>query len=251
MIRPKSAPEIRAMRAAGAIVHEVQQRLTASIRPGVTTGELDELAERLIRARGAIPAFKGYRGYPATICASVNAEVVHGVPGRRALAAGDLVSIDVGAVLEGYHADGAFTVALPPVAPRVAHLIDTTRRCLSLAIEQARPGRHLSDISHAIEAHALAAGVSVVRQFGGHGIGRQLHEPPHIDNYGPPGRGPRLRQGVVLAIEPILCLGSGELSTGADQWTTRTADGQPAAHFEHTVAVTAGEPEVLTSLAGL
>jgi methionyl aminopeptidase len=249
VIRRKSRQEIDAIRAACAIVGEVQQRLRASIRPGVTTRELDQLAEQLIRARGATPAFKGYRGYPASICTSINAQIVHGIPDGTALAGGDLVSVDVGVLLHGFHGDGAFTQALEPVTPAVAHLIAATSRCLELAIEQARADRCLSDISHAVEQHAVGAGLSVVRQFGGHGIGRRLHEEPHINNYGPPGQGPRLQPGFVLAIEPILSLGSPELCTAADGWTTTTADGSPAAHFEHTVVVTEGAPEILTQSA--
>jgi methionyl aminopeptidase len=246
VLRRKTRGEIDAIRAACAIVCRTQQHLRAHIRPGVTTGELDRLAEQLIRASGAVPAFKGYNGYPSTICASINAQIVHGIPDGTALASGDLISIDVGVRLNGYHGDGAFTVALAPVEPRVQHLIDATSRCLDLAIEQARPGRFLSDISHAVESHAVGAGLSVVRQFGGHGIGRQLHEAPHINNYGPPGQGPRLEPGLVLAIEPILSLGSSQPHTGDDGWTTTTADGSPAAHFEHTVVVTVGDPEILT-----
>ncbi len=246
MIRSKTAEEISRIRAACAIVHRVQQELKPLLVPGSTTRSLDSVAESVIRGHQATPAFKGYRGFPATICASVNAQIVHGVPDDRKLQAGDIVSIDVGVRLNGYYGDGAFTAAVGPVSAEAQRLIDVTRSCLDLAIQQARPGNRLSDISHTVETQATAARLSVVRQFGGHGIGRELHEPPHINNYGPPGRGPRLQAGFVLAIEPILSLGRPEMRTGTDGWTTTTADGLPAAHFEHTIAITHGTAEILT-----
>ena len=246
MLRAKNQEDIARIRASCQIVQAVQVELAARICPGVTTADLDRCAEELILSRGATPAFKGYRGYPATICASVNAQVVHGIPGPVPLASGDLVSIDVGVCLDGYFGDGAFTVGVGQVAPEAQRLIETTRECLDHAIDQARPGNRLSDISHAVESHAVREGMSVVRQFGGHGIGQSLHEDPHINNYGRPGRGPRLRAGYVFAIEPILSLGSPEISVRADGWTAVTQDGSPAAHFEHTVAVTDSDPDILT-----
>lgn len=246
MIRSKTAEEIACIRAACAIVHQVQKELKPRIVPGITTLALDELAETVIRDHHAIPAFKGYHGFPATICASSNARIVHGIPDGTVLEEGDIISIDVGVLLDGFYGDGAFTAGVAVVSADAQRLMDATRTCLDRAIQQARPGNRLSDISHAVESHATAAGMSVVREFGGHGIGRALHEDPHINNYGPPGHGPRLREGFVLAIEPILSLGSPEMHTSDDGWTTTTLDGLPAAHFEHTVAITAGAAEILT-----
>lgn len=242
----KTPDEIEQIRASSQVVYHVQSAVSERIRPGTTTRELDALAEQVIRDHGAAPAFKGYRGFPASICASVNEEVVHGIPGGRALREGDIISVDVGVWLDGFYGDGAFTVGVGPVNGRCQHLIEATRGCLERAIDQARPGRRLSDISHAIEAYAHTQHVAVVRQFGGHGIGRALHEEPHINNYGAPGRGMRLVPGLVFAIEPILCLGTAEIEVRDDGWTTVTQDGGPAAHWEHTVAITADGPQILT-----
>lgn len=246
MISRRSPAEIERIRASCQIVFLVQQALKERIAPGVTPHQLDALAEEIIRDHQARPAFKGYNGFPATICASVNDQIVHGIPDGTSLREGDIISVDVGVQLNGYYGDAAFTVGLGPIDPPTRHLIGTTRTCLELAIDQARAGNRLSDISHAIQTHAEAEGMSIVRQFGGHGIGRALHEDPHINNYGPPNKGPRLRSGFVLAIEPILSLGDPELLVGDDGWTTRTRDGQPAAHSEHTVAITENGPRVLT-----
>ena len=246
MIHRRNAEEIASIRAACAIVHEVQIRLREELRPGITTLALDQLAEEVIRDYGAVPAFKGYQGFPASICASINAQIVHGIPDDTALATGDAISVDIGVVKDGFYGDAAFTAPVGPIDAQTQKLLDATSTCLELAIEKAQAGNRLSDISHAVEAHALACGMSVVRQFGGHGIGRALHEEPHINNYGPPDRGPRLRPGFVLAIEPILSLGGPEMHTSDDGWTTTTADGLPAAHFEHTIAVTDGPAEILT-----
>jgi methionyl aminopeptidase len=246
VIHRRSPDEIAKIRDACAIVHEVQIQLRQELRPGITTLALDQVAEEVIRSYGAVPAFKGYHGFPATICASVNAQIVHGIPDATKLATGDVISVDVGVVQDGFYGDAAFTAPIGPIDSRTQELLDATSTCLDLAVEQARAGNRLSDISHAVEAHATACGMSVVRQFGGHGIGTALHEEPHINNFGPPGRGPRLRPGYVLAIEPILSLGDPEMDTSDDGWTTTTADGLPAAHFEHTVAVTEGPADILT-----
>jgi len=246
VIRRKSSEEIERIRASCQIVYHVQKALAEQLQPGVTTLQLDKLAEQVVRDHGAVPAFKGYRDFPATICASPNAQVVHGIPDDTPLREGDIISIDVGAHLDGYFGDGAFTAGVGEIDPGTQHLIDVTRTCLELAIDQARPDRHLTDISHAVQAHAEKWKMSIIRQFGGHGIGRSLHEEPHINNYGPPGQGPRLRTGFVFAIEPILSLGSPDLEIGDDGWTTTTTDGLPAAHCEHTVAITENGPDILT-----
>ena len=246
VIARRSLDEIERIRASCRIVYLVQQALEQAVGPGVTTLELDRMAEDLICDHGAVPAFKGYHGFPASICASVNAETVHGFPRQDPLREGDVLTIDVGVRLDGYFGDGAFTVGLEPLSKEQGHLLRETRRCLDLGIAQAQPQGRLSDISHAIQVHAEAQELAVIRQFGGHGIGRALHEEPHIHNYGPPGKGPRLKTGFVLAIEPILSLGSDEVDTGADGWTTTTKDLAPSAHFEHTVALTEAGPEILT-----
>ena len=246
MIRKKRPEEIARIRASGQIVYQVQQLLLPRIQPGVTTRELNALAEQVIRDQGALPAFKGYHGFPATICASVNEQVVHGIPDGTVLRDGDIISIDVGVRLDGYYGDGAFTLGVGRIGDPSRRLIDATRVCLEQAIDATRVGNRLSDISHAVQAHAESQGMSVIRQFGGHGIGRALHEEPHINNYGPPGRGPRLRAGFVFAIEPILSLGGPELEIDADGWTTTTCDKSHAAHCEHTVAITEDGPQILT-----
>ena len=242
----RSPSEVDGIRAACAVVHQVQAAVEAEAAPGVSTLLLDELAEATIRDRGGVPAFKGYHGFPASICASVNDEAVHGLPHPEPLEAGDLLCVDVGVQLDGWFGDGAFTIALGQVDARVRGLVDTTRAALESAVAAARPGNRLSDISHAIESAAAAGGVSVIREFGGHGIGRHLHEDPHLPNHGPPGRGPLLRAGHVLAIEPIFSLGQPGIVVDEDGWTARTRDGSFAAHFEHTVAVTEDGPSLLT-----
>ncbi len=242
----KNTAELDRIRASCQVVFQVQRALEAAIAPGVTTLELDQLAEQLIRTSGGRPAFKGYHGFPASICASVNEEVVHGFPSQRPLRSGDLLTVDVGVELEGYYGDGAFTCGVGAVSTPAQRLLETTFACLQAGIGQAHPANRLTDISHAVQSCAEASGASVVRQYGGHGIGRALHEDPHLSNYGPPGRGPRLRPGMVLAIEPILSLGSHQVEVDEDGWTTRTQDGSLAAHFEHTVAITEEGPWVLT-----
>ena len=246
VIPERTSDEIEKIRQSGRIVYLVQRALEQALAPGMTTSELDALAESTIRDCGAVPAFKGYRGFPASICTSVNAVIVHGIPNDQAVQPGDIVSIDVGVILDDYFGDGAFTLGIGDIDEECRHLLDVTQACLELGIAQARVGNRLSDISHAVQSHAEHNQVSVVREFGGHGIGRKLHEDPHILNYGPPGTGPHLRAGNVFALEPILSTGRGQIVTHDDQWTTTTRDSRPAAHFEHTIAVTEEGPEILT-----
>jgi len=244
----RSAAELERMREAGRLVGEVLTELTAAVAPGVSTAELDEIAERRIRQAGATPAFKGYHGYPATICASINDEVIHGIPsGRRVLAEGDIISIDVGAALDGYYGDSAVTLPVGQVSEQAATLLRVTEESLYKAIEQARPGKRVSDIGHAVQRHVEAFGFSVVREFVGHGIGVRMHEEPQVPNYGEPGHGPRLAEGMVLAIEPMVNAGKPAVKVLADGWTAVTRDTSLSAHFEHTVAVTSGEPWILTA----
>jgi methionyl aminopeptidase len=236
------------MREAGRLVGEVLTELAAHVAPGVSTGDLDALAEKRIRGAGATPAFKGYHGYPAAICASINSEVIHGIPsGRRMLQTGDILSIDVGVALDGYFGDSAITVPVGPVTEQAAVLLRVTEESLFKAIAQVRPGARVSDIGHAVQRHIEANGFSVVREFVGHGIGQKMHEEPQIPNYGDAGRGPRLAEGMVLAIEPMVNAGKPAVKVLPDGWTAVTKDGSLSAHFEHTVAVTAGEPWILTA----
>ena len=250
MIVCKSPAEIERMRRANELVAEVLVELRGAVRPGVTTAELDTLAERQVRAAGAEPAFKGYHGYPATICASINQEVVHGIPSLRALADGDIVSIDLGVKLDGFYGDAAVTVAVGSIPSRTAELLRVTEEALHRAIARVRVGARISDLGHAVQAHVERHGFSVVREFVGHGIGALLHEEPQVPNYGGPGRGPRLSEGMVLAIEPMVNLGRPSVKVLGDGWTAVTADGLPSAHFEHTVAVTGDGPLVLTAPGG-
>ncbi len=250
MIVCRSASELERMREAGRLVGEVLTELTGMVAPGVTTADLDAAAEKRILAAGAVPAFKGYHGYPATICASVNEEVIHGIPsGRRILKAGDILSIDVGAALDGYFGDSAVTLPVGRVTEDAATLLRATEESLYKAIECVRPGARISDIGHAVQQHVEAFGFSVVREFVGHGIGEKMHEEPQVPNYGDPGRGPRLAEGMVLAIEPMVNAGKAAVKVLADGWTAVTRDGSLSAHFEHTVAVTAGDPWILTARA--
>jgi len=236
------------MRLANQLVTQVLAALAEAARPGVSTADLDALAEEQIRHAGAEPAFKGYRGFPATLCASINEEVVHGIPSRtRVLKTGDIISLDVGARLDGYYGDSAVTVAIGDVPGETRALLDVTREALERGITQARVGGRLSDISHAIQAWVERHGFSIVREFVGHGIGERLHEEPQVPNYGQPGRGPKLAEGMVLAIEPMVAMGKPQTRVLSDGWTAVTRDGSLAAHFEHTVAVTAAGPVVLTS----
>ena len=251
MIELKSAREIALMRRGGHILSEVVERLRTTVKPRMSTLEIDTDVEQFIRARGATPAFKGYRGFPATVCISINEEVVHGIPSaQRHVSEGDIVGLDLGCIVEGYYADCAFTLAVGEVPPRVQELLDVTRESLERGITECRPGRRLSDVSHAIQSHVERHGFSVVRAFVGHGIGRALHEEPQVPNFGDPGRGPQLRPGMVLAIEPMVTMGSCEVRILDDGWTAVTQDGSLAAHFEHTIAVTESGPEVLTSKSG-
>jgi methionyl aminopeptidase len=246
----RSASELERMREAGRLVGEVLTELTTMVAPGVTTADLDAAAEKRILAAGAVPAFKGYHGYPATVCASVNEEVIHGIPsGRRVLKTGDIVSIDVGAALDGYFGDSAVTLAVGRVTEEAATLLRATEESLYKAIACVRPGARISDIGHAVQQHVEAFGFTVVREFVGHGIGQKMHEEPQVPNYGEPGRGPRLTEGMVLAIEPMVNAGKAAVKVLADGWTAVTRDGSLSAHFEHTVAVTAGDPWILTARA--
>ena len=246
MIAVRSLDEIQHIRASCEIVFAVQQALEKAVAVDITTGELAALAEETIRAHGARPAFKGYRDFPASICTSVNAAAVHGFPSQEVrLAGGDIVTIDVGVELNGYYGDGAFTLGVEQISSDCQRLLETTRQALHDGIGKAAPGNRLTDISHAIQARVERAGMSVIREFGGHGIGRDLHEAPHIPNHGRASKGPRLKSGFVFAIEPIVSLGKPELDV--DGWTTTTRDGSPVAHFEHTVALTRdGKPDILT-----
>lgn len=248
MIVCRSAAELERMREAGRLVGEVLTELAAAVAPGVSTADLDALAEKRIAKAGATAAFKGYHGYPATICASINDEVIHGIPsGRRLLQDGDIISIDVGASLDGYFGDSALTLAVGQVSEGAATLLRVTEEALYKAIECARAGNRISDIGHAVQQHVEAYGFSVVREFVGHGIGERMHEEPQVPNYGEPGRGPRLAEGMVLAIEPMVNAGKAAVKVLADGWTAVTRDSSLSAHFEHTVAVTSGEPWILTA----
>jgi methionyl aminopeptidase len=244
----RSAAELERMRAAGRLVGEVLTALTPKVAPGVTTAELDEIAEKLIVDAGAIPAFKGYHGYPATICASINEEVIHGIPsGHRVLQEGDILSIDVGASLDGYFGDSAITLPVGPVSEEAANLLRVTEEALYKAIDVVKPGGRVSDIGHAVQRHVEAYGFSVVREFVGHGIGQRMHEEPQVPNYGEAGRGPRLAEGMVLAIEPMVNAGKPAVKVLSDGWTAVTRDRSLSAHFEHTVAVTASGAWILTA----
>lgn len=246
MIVLKTDREIGYMRDAGKIVGQTLLELKKAIAPGVTTLELDRIADQYIRHAGAIPAFKGYGGFPANICTSVNEQVVHGIPGSRQLKSGDVISLDVGTKLNRYYGDAAITVPVGDVDDELLKLLTVTEESLYKGIEKAIKGNRLSDISHAVQLHAESHGYGVVRDYVGHGIGQRMHEDPQIPNYGPPGRGPLLKNGMVLAIEPMINLGTPEVEVLADDWTVVTADGKISAHFEHTVAVTDGEPLILT-----
>ncbi len=248
MIVCRSQAEIVRMRAANQLVADVLAELEADVAPGVTTADLNRLAERLVKDAGAEPAFKGYRGYPATLCASVNEEVVHGIPSKtRTLREGDIVSLDIGVKVSGFYGDAAVTVPVGNVSDETTTLLRVTNESLERAIAQVRVGGRLSDIGHAVQEWVEAHGFSVVREFVGHGIGERLHEDPQIPNYGPPGRGPKLAEGMVLAIEPMVAMGRPETRVLGDGWTAVTRDGSLAAHFEHTVAVTTEGPLVLTA----
>jgi methionyl aminopeptidase len=246
----KSAEEIARMRRAGRLVGHTLTVVTEQVRPGVRLNELDALAERTIRAAGAVPSFKGYHGFPASLCLSPNDRIVHGIPNGHRLREGDILSVDCGAIVEGYHGDAAVTVPVGQVDEAAMRLIETTERALWAGIDRCRPGNRLSDIGHAVEQVAAVGGYGVVREYVGHGIGTRMHEEPQVPNYGRAGRGLRLDAGLVLAIEPMLNLGGPETEVLDDQWTVVTRDGSRSAHFEHTVAITEHGPEVLTLLDG-
>jgi len=249
MIILKTPEEIEVMAKASKLVAETLEFLKTHVRPGVTTEELDRLAEEFIRSRGGRPAFKGYRNYPKTLCISVNDQVVHGIPSKRVLKEGDIVGLDLGAVVDGFYGDAAVTVAVGAISEETAKLLCVTEEALYAGINQAVVGNRLSDISHAVQERAEAAGFSVVTDFVGHGIGRQLHEEPQVPNYGKPGQGPRLQAGMVLAIEPMVNMGTSEVRVLDDQWTAVTKDGSLSAHFEHTIAIQpSGPPRILTKL---
>ncbi|UCD64390.1 MAG: type I methionyl aminopeptidase [Candidatus Zixiibacteriota bacterium] len=244
----KSRDDIEIMRQAGRIVAHTLAMVEANVRPGITTGELNDMVDTFIRERNAIPAFKDYQGYPASACISIDEEVVHGIPGKRALQEGQIVSVDVGAIYDGFYGDAAATFAVGKVSAEKARLMDVTRSCLQAGIDKVRTGNKLGQISAAVQGLAEREGFSVVRQLVGHGIGRKMHEEPQVPNYGFPDDGPVLETGVVLAIEPMINMGAYEVKTMPDGWTFVTVDGLPSAHFEHTVAVTDDGPDILTLL---
>jgi methionyl aminopeptidase len=246
VIIKKSPEEIDSIAAAGAILVRTMNLLAGKIRPGVTTGELDAAAEKFIRSQGAEPAFKGYRGFPGSICASPNSMIVHGIPGRYKLGRGDILSLDIGVVREGWVADAARTFPVGPITPIARKLLTTTEEALFKAVEQCWPGKRLGDVSHAVQQHVEAAGLSIVRTLVGHGVGRDMHEDPQIPNYGTAGTGVRLEEGMVLAIEPMVTAGRQSVRVGDDHWAIYSQDGSLAAHFEFTVAVTAAGPRILT-----
>ena len=248
MIILKSKKEIEIMREAGKIVAETHAILKEAVIPGISTLELDRIAENNIRKYNAIPSFKGYGGFPGTICASINEEVVHGIPGNTILREGDIISLDIGAYYKGYHSDSAKTHGVGMISEEDRKLIEVTRESFYEGIKFAKLGYRLSDISHAIQAHVEEQGFSVVRELVGHGVGTQLHEDPQIPNYGPPGKGPRLQEGMVLAIEPMINIGTHRVKTLLDGWTVVTLDGNKSAHYEHTIAITDNEPIILSSL---
>jgi methionyl aminopeptidase len=246
VIVKKTPEQIDKMAAAGDILVRTLELVEGKIRPCVSTQELDEAAERFIRSQGAVPAFKGYRGFPGSICASPNAMVVHGIPGRYQLERGDILSVDVGVVLDGWVADAARTFPVGPISPVAQKLLDTTEASLFAAVPQCVAGNRLGDVSHAIQQRVEADGFSIIRSLVGHGIGRDMHEDPQIPNYGPPGRGPRLEEGMVLAIEPMVTAGRHQVRMADDHWSIFSQDGSLAAHFEFTIAITADGPRVLT-----
>ncbi len=252
-IEIKSRDQIDKMRVAGRLVGESLELMRAAVRPGVTTGDLDRIAEEHIRSQGGVPSFLGYGHppFPGTICASVNNEVVHGIPGPRTLAEGDVISIDCGAIVEGWHGDAAITVPIGEVPDDVRQLLRVTEESLWRGMAAARLGGRVTDISHAIETYVRSQGrYGILEDYTGHGIGSQMHQPPNVPNYGRPGRGPRLVEGLALAVEPMVTLGSNETGLAEDQWTVTTSDGSTAAHFEHTFTLTTNGPWVLTALDG-
>lgn len=249
MIILKTPAEIAVMAEASRVVAEALAIVKKAVCPGISTDELDRIAEEAIRARGAVPAFKGYRNYPKTLCASVNEQVVHGIPSKRKLKEGDIIGLDLGAIVGGFYGDSAITVAVGRIREETAKLVQVTEEALYLGIKQAVVGNRLTDISNAVQQHVESAGFSVVTEFVGHGIGRQLHEEPQVPNYGKPGQGPRLQPGMALAIEPMVNMGRSAVRVLEDRWTAVTVDGSLSAHFEHTIAVQpSGAPRILSQL---
>jgi methionyl aminopeptidase len=246
VIQRKTPEEIEKMATAGRVLARCHEILRRKARPGVTTAELDEAAERFIRSQGGEPAFKGYRGFPGSICASPNSMVVHGIPGSYRLSRGDILSVDIGVVLDGWVADAAITHPIGNVTPIAGRLLVSTRTALFEGVEQCRPGNRLGDVSHAVQTRVEADGFSVIRSLVGHGIGREMHEDPQIPNFGEPGTGPELEEGMVLALEPMVNAGTHHVRMGSDNWAVYSQDGSLAAHFEHTVAITADGPRILT-----
>jgi methionyl aminopeptidase len=242
----KSPEEIEAMARAGLVVVEALELLGEQIQPGVTTGELDATAEEYIRSQGGVPTFKGYRGFPGSICASPNSMVVHGIPGAYRLEEGDIISIDVGVTLDGFVGDSAYTFPVGEIDPETQRLLDVCQAALAAGIEEARPENHIGDIAAAVQHTTEAAGFSVIRSLVGHGVGRSMHEEPQVPNFGQPGRGPKLAPGMTLAIEPMITAGGPDVWIADDRWSISTSDGSQAAHFEHTLAITEDEPRILT-----
>lgn len=248
MVVLKSDNEINIMKDAGKIVAETHALLKEKIEPGITTLELDHAAEKYIKKCGASPSFKGYRGFPASVCASINEQVVHGIPGIKRVEEGDIISIDIGAKYKGYHGDAAKTYPVGEISEDLKRLLEVARESLYRGIEKAQVGNRLSDISHAVQTYVEENGFSVVRNFVGHGVGSEMHEEPQVPNFGPPGRGPRLKNGMTLAIEPMVNMGTWEVKTLEDDWTVVTGDEKPSAHFEHSIAITDEGPIILTAL---
>lgn len=248
MIITKSNAELEIMREAGRIVALTHQEIAKVLEAGITTKEIDAIAEKIIRKYGATPSFKGYGGFPGSICTSVNEELVHGIPGKRKLQDGDIITLDIGACVRGYHGDSAWTYAIGNISEEDKRLMEVTEESLYAGLAKAKPNARLSDISHAIQTHVEQAGFSIVREYVGHGIGTNLHEDPQIPNYGPPGRGPRLKVGMTLAIEPMVNAGERYVRTLADNWTVVTEDKKKCAHYEHTIAITEDGYEILTKI---
>lgn len=246
MISIKSPKDIEKMRAAGRLTAQARALAGSLIRPGVTTGEIDKAVRRFIEGHGAKPSFLGYGGYPASICASVNEVVIHGIPGSRKLQEGDIVSIDVGAYLDGFHGDCAATFPCGEISPEARKLIDVTKQSFFEGVKFAKAGQRVSDIGHAVQQYVEGFGYGVVREFVGHGVGRNMHEPPEVPNYGAAGHGARLQPGMVIAVEPMVCAGDWRVKVLGDKWTTVSADGSLTAHYENTILITDGEPEILT-----
>lgn len=246
MVVLKTTAELQKMRKAGEITAQALQLGGASLKPGITTGEIDRIIKQFIVSKGAKPSFLGYGGFPKSACISVNEEVIHGIPGKRVIQEGDIVSIDVGAYIGGYHGDTAFTFPVGEISPEKAALLAATQEALTEAIAAARPGNRIGDVGYAVQSYVEARGYSVVREYVGHGVGKEMHESPEVPNYGKPGHGVRLTAGMVIAIEPMINMGTAAIRVLGDKWTVVTQDGKPSAHFEHTVAITKDGPVILT-----